>query len=149
MKVAKTMNSHGGARKGAGRKKGVGLSFEIQRYCERFIFELLKDEAIKRKALKQVSDNIKEKDEWVYIIKSNNKCKIGYSSSWSNRLKSYRTHLPNFEIVFCYKSPHAFELEADLHRIFLDKRESGEWFSLTDKEIIQAVSYCCNIEHSK
>ena len=42
------MGKHGGARKGAGRKAGVGLSFDIKTHCELFIIELLKNEAIKQ-----------------------------------------------------------------------------------------------------
>ncbi len=62
-------NNWGGAREGSGRKKGIGLSFTIQKHCQSFIEEILKDEAIKRKAIKQLETNYKKVEHYIYIIK--------------------------------------------------------------------------------
>ena len=50
--------NNGGARKGAGRKKGslnLSISNEIKGYCEEFIIKLLSNDTIKNKADKTKS----------------------------------------------------------------------------------------------
>ena len=45
---------NGGHPTKGGRKKGIGLSFTIQKHCQRFIIELLQDEKIKTRAIQQL-----------------------------------------------------------------------------------------------
>ena len=62
--------NNGGARKGAGRKKGIGLTSEILgKHCYNFMVELLKDDAIKTKAIKQLSlfNNEVKDEDYLYI----------------------------------------------------------------------------------
>ena len=135
--------SRGGARKGAGRKKGVGISYEIQKHCNNFIIELLKDEAIKVKALKQTSLIFQEDEQdFLYIIKNGRYYKIGYSSNWSKRHKNYKTHLGVVDLVYLSKQQDSFSLEAYLHNLFQDKRVNGEWFDLSNEDLLKAISYC-------
>ena len=139
------MGTHGGARKGAGRKKGIGITFEIQNHCYKFITELLRDDAIKLKATKQLALTFEEeKEDYLYIIRSNEKYKIGYSSNWKKRSKSYKTHLPEYKLIYLLKSVNSFDLENDLHLMFENKRVQGEWFSLCESDIIRAISHCSN-----
>jgi len=137
---------HGGARIGAGRKKGLGISFDIQKYCEEFIIELLQNEAIKKKAIKQLNEHfdseINQNNGYVYIIKSSNLYKIGYSSNWKKRKQSYDTHNPEYKLVFLYKGNNAFKVESYLHKKYYSKNINGEWFNLLDSDIIDIVSYC-------
>ena len=139
---------HGGARKGAGRKKGIGLAYDIQKHCQNFIVELLKDEAIKRKALKQVEDKVlKEIDEesYLYIIKDESRYKIGHSYDYKKRMKNFGTYLPNFETVYLCKHHKAFEMEERLHEEFKDCKIEGEWFKLDSNLLLIASRICSDI----
>ena len=135
--------NNGGARKGAGRKKGIGLSYDIQKHCNNFIIELLKDETIKAKALKQMSLMFEEDEEdYLYIIRNGLYYKIGYSSNWSKRYKNYKTHSGVVDLVYLSKQQDSFSLEAYLHNLFKDKRVNGEWFDLSNEDVLNAISYC-------
>jgi hypothetical protein len=83
-----------GGHKNCGRKKGVGITFEIQKHCFNFMQELLKDDAIRLKATKELSE-IDEaiKRDYLYIIENAGLYKIGYTSDLKKRLQQYRTHL--------------------------------------------------------
>tara|TARA_R110000744_G_scaffold368496_1_gene478395 strand:+ start:88 stop:531 length:444 start_codon:yes stop_codon:yes gene_type:complete len=136
--------NNGGARKGAGRKKGIGISFTIKKHCEEFIFKLLRDDAIKHKILKEVQVSLfeDEKEDYLYIIKNNGLFKIGYSSDFSKRFNNYRTHLGVVDLIYLHKGFNCFELEAELHSVFDSNRNVGEWFNMKNKDILKAVSIC-------
>ena len=60
---------HGGVRKGAGRKKGTGLSAIIKNHVDNFMNELIKDKNIQfqiKKDIKQLSLT----SGWIYVIKN-------------------------------------------------------------------------------
>ena len=139
-------SKRGGARRNAGRKKGIGLSYDIERHCRNFIIEMLKDDAFKKKAISQVSlmfeEEIKEKEDFLYIIENNGIYKIGYSSNWKERKKQYKLHLGNVNIIYLLKSFNCFDLENIIHDKYKLKRVSGEWFSLSKQDIIDIVSFC-------
>ena len=139
--------NNGGARKGAGRKAGVGVSYDIQKYCNEFIIELLKDEAIHKKALRQVQGKLfeEEQESYVYLLKSGDLYKIGFASDWQKRKKSYDTHNPDYKLIFLYKGYDSFEVESFLHKKYIDKNVQGEWFDLSDDEILYLISYCSNL----
>ena len=128
-----------------GRKKGVGISFDIQKHCQTFIENLLKDDAIRLKATKQLSlmfDDEKVNNNVLYIVMIDSKYKIGFSSNWEKREKSYKTHSPNHEVIFLLKYINAQDLEFDLHLMFKDKKVHGEWFELDNEDLLKAVLYC-------
>ena len=132
-----------GGHPSAGRKKGVGLAFDIKRHCDNFMSEMLMDEAIKYKAIKQLASSIKEKEEdYLYIIENNGMYKIGYSSNFSKRYVNYTTHLGKVNLVYLTKQHNCFELERRLHDFFDDLRCEGEWFDLCDNDLITAVAIC-------
>jgi len=136
-------SNHGGARVGSGRKKGIGICDDIRKHCDNFINELLKDEAIRYKAVKQLSLNIKEEEfDYLYIIENNGLYKIGYSSNWRKRYKAYQTHLGFVNISYLTKQINSFKLEGELHQMFSDKRVTGEWFKLNSSDLLKAISYC-------
>ena len=138
--------NNGGARVGAGRKKGIGLTADIQKHCFDFINEILKNDAIKLKATKQLAeiDSIKKQD-YLYIIENNGLYKIGYSSNWKKRYKSYKTHLGSVNLTYLTKQDDCFDLENHLHSLFSDKRTVGEWFCLNDEDLFKAISYCSSL----
>jgi hypothetical protein len=132
-----------GGHKNAGRKKGVGITFEIQKHCFNFMQELLKDDAIRLKATKELAE-IEEviKQDYLYIIENNGLYKIGYTSDWKKRLQQYKTHLGLVNVIYLTKQIDCFYLESELHILFKDKRDIGEWFSLNNNELFYAIKFC-------
>jgi hypothetical protein len=132
-----------GGHKNAGRKKGVGITFEIQKHCFNFIQELLKDEAIRLKATKQIAEiELSNKESYLYIIRNNGFYKIGYTSDWKKRFQNYRTHLGDVNLIYLTKQLDCFDLESELHILFKDKRNTGEWFSLDQNDLLKAINFC-------
>lgn len=136
--------NNGGARRNAGRKSGIGITNDIKKHCEIFINELLKDDAIRVKATKQLSLTLGNTDleDYLYIIENNGSYKIGYSSDWSKRIKAYKSHLGNVNVVYVTKQINCFNLENYLHAIFKEQRLDGEWFNLDQEDILEAIKYC-------
>ena len=135
---------NGGARKGAGRKRGVGLSYDIQKYCQDFIEEILKNEAIKKKAVHQLVLKYQDIEEYVYILKGASSFKIGYTTNFNKRRKQYKTHNPNIKTICVIESSDSFELESYLHNKYKEKHIEGEWFDLTEEEVLSAIEYLYN-----
>ncbi len=137
-------SNYGGARPWAGRKRGVGISFDIAKHCERMLIEMLKDDAIKQKAIKQVQSKLELTNErgYLYVIKSSGLVKIGFSSNWSKREKSYKTHTPNFKLIYLVQSELSFQLETEIHEMYKDNHVKGEWFDLSDGQVVDVITYC-------
>jgi|TARA_R110000744_G_scaffold373006_1_gene484957 hypothetical protein len=133
-----------GGNRNAGRKKGVGIAFDIKKNCEAFIIELLKDDAIKNKAIKDVEDSLfkDKKEDFLYIIENQGLYKIGYTSNFVNRYKNYKSHLGIVNLVYLHKGFDTYLLEDKLHLVFKEKRKTGEWFDLSKKEILHCVKTC-------
>tara|TARA_R110000803_G_scaffold118709_1_gene187079 strand:- start:1569 stop:2003 length:435 start_codon:yes stop_codon:yes gene_type:complete len=132
-----------GGHKNVGRKKGVGITFDIQRHCFNFISEILKDDAIRLKATKQLSEiNVIENQSYLYIIENNGLYKIGYTSDWNKRHKNYKTHLGKVNLIYLTKQNDCFDLELYLHNKYVAKRKTGEWFVLSQSDLLDAISYC-------
>jgi hypothetical protein len=82
----------------------------------------------------------------VYILKTGkNIYKIGKTQDLQKRLFTYQTHLPiMFRVVRQYPASNINELEEGLHVVFQHKRVKGEWFELTQNDLI----ICDNIANS-
>ena len=134
----------GGARKGAGRKKGIGVTNLIQKYCYDFIIDILQEDLIKNKAIKEIQTQLDFKDskDFIYIIKNNGKYKIGYTSNFEKRIKNYKTHLGNVDLILLYESYKAFEIEEDIHLTKNKNKENpSEWYELNDIELINIIQH--------
>ena len=137
---------NGGARPNAGRKKGIGITFDIKNHCEKFIRELLNDEAIRKKATKQLSLAIDRDPNhgYIYIMKSNNLYKIGYTSDIIKRKNNYKSH-GTIELVYCCESINAFRIEEMAHNEFKNNLAFGaEWYSFSPFELISVITYLTN-----
>jgi hypothetical protein len=135
--------NHGGARRGAGRKKGIGLTYDIQKYCNKFIEEILKNDAIKLKATKQLSIKYEDNElDYFYIIENNGLYKLGYSSNWLKRYKNYKIHLGNVNVVYVTNQVNCFSLERNIHKMFHAQIVNGEWFELNDDDLFCIIQYC-------
>ena len=134
----------GGARKGAGRKQGIGLTYTIRKECSVLIENLLQDELFKNKAIEQYLNINKEKEaeDYFYILKSDNKYKFGYSSNISKRLKVYKTHNINIKVLCVLKAKDCFELESNMILIYGDNRiDNTEWFEFNNDELFSVLDY--------
>lgn len=81
----------------------------------------------------------------IYLIKWKEYFKIGYSKSMSSlkaRLKSYGSHLPEFD-GFSDVIEGSMEYETELHDIFLKWRtsKSTEWFFITEESELLLNKY--------
>jgi hypothetical protein len=63
--------------------------------------------------------------------------KIGYTRrSVETRVKEFKTgNASEFEIVDSFHSKWGTKRESQLHKIFKQKKQSGEWFNLDDNDI--------------
>lgn len=75
--------------------------------------------------------------EFVYILKAGGRFKIGYTSNYESRMKSYYTECP-FDIEELAKIPGSMEDEKALHYILRKYRKKGEWFELP-RSIIKKI----------
>ena len=137
------MGTNGGARLGAGRKKGIGVTSSIEKYVYKFVVELLQDDLVKAKAVKQLAlsfDN--EQEQYLYIIKNINLYKVGYSSNFKNRIKNYKAHLGKVDVILLYKTNKAFEIEAEFHQMQFDAiGVNSEWYEFSKPQLENAIRY--------
>lgn len=73
--------------------------------------------------------------EYVYLMYNsrNDLIKIGQSKNPKYREKTLQAEEPEIEILCLYKAPKSIEKE--LHNNYKSKRQRGEWFSLTFKDL--------------
>jgi len=84
----------------------------------------------------------------VYLISSSLEgdiCyKIGYTKRSPNqRIREMKTgNASELEVIESFQSKWGTQIEAKLHRIFQEKKISGEWFRLTAYDISQFKKLC-------
>jgi len=84
----------------------------------------------------------------VYLISSTiegDTCyKIGYTKRDPiQRIKEMKTgNASELEVIQTFKSKWGTQIESKLHKIFQDKKISGEWFRLTAYDISQFKKFC-------
>jgi hypothetical protein len=137
------MAGHGGARIGGGRKKGIGVTSSIEKHVYKFVVELLQDDLVRTKAVKQLALSFDSKQEqYLYIIKNGNLYKVGYSSNFKNRIKNYKAHLGKVDVILLYKTDKAFEIEAEFHQNQLDAvGVNSEWYEFSESQLEKAIRY--------
>ena len=137
------MAGNGGARLGAGRKKGIGVTSSIEKHVYKFVVELLQDDLVRTKAVKQLALSFdSEQEQYLYIIKNGNLYKVGYSSNFKNRIKNYKAHLGKVDVILLYKTDKAFEIEAEFHQNQLDALGvNSEWYEFSESQLENAIRY--------
>lgn len=70
--------------------------------------------------------------------------KIGYTKRRiEERIKEFKTgNASEFYIIDSFKSKWGTKIEASLHRTFNSKKIRGEWFNLTDEDLISFQERC-------
>jgi hypothetical protein len=137
------MAGHGGARINSGRKKGIGITSSIEKYVYKFVVELLQDDLIKAKAVKQLALSFdSEQEQYLYIIKNINLYKVGYSSNFKNRIKNYKAHLGKVDVILLYKTNQAFKIESEFHKMQFDTIGiNSEWYEFSKPQLENAIRY--------
>ena len=137
------MGTNGGARLGAGRKKGIGVTSSIEKHVYKFVVELLQDDLVRAKAVQQLALAFDcEQEQYLYIIKNGNLYKVGYSSNFKNRIKNYKAHLGKVDVILLYKTDKAFEIEAEFHQNQLDALGvNSEWYEFSESQLENAIRY--------
>lgn len=77
--------------------------------------------------------------QYVYVIQDTDLsrcCKIGRTNNLRRRLARFDVVLPfRFAVICIVPCRNAVSMETYLHNHFNDKRRSGEWFSLDEKDV--------------
>lgn len=119
-----------------------GGKIDIQKVFEseamKFVKEIEMDEAGRIVKLKFFND----RTGYVYFIRAENGfTKIGIANDFEQRLNSLRSSSPvRLELVKVKWVKDAKGVENELHEYFADKRQHGEWFDLSDKDLKSATS---------
>lgn len=150
------MSNHGGARKGAGRKKGVGRYFTLKKVvsdCFDDMFEsLLEDDRTRKIIIQEINQKeLFNNSGMVYVIKNlqNGLYKIGITSiEPKRRFSHYRTHT-EINLICMYELNDYEEVEIFLHEKYCDHQERGEWFSLNENQVLDVVSYLTKEKHKE
>jgi hypothetical protein len=137
------MGTNGGARLGAGRKKGIGVTSSIEKHVYKFVVELLQDDLVRAKAVKQLALSFdSEQEQYLYIIKNGEFYKVGYSSNFKNRIKNYKAHLGKVDVILLYKTNKAFEIESEFHQMQFDAiGVNSEWYEFNKPQLENAIRY--------
>ena len=80
----------------------------------------------------------------VYLIQSGDRQKIGFTrNSVEKRIKQMKTGNSNdFEILGVFESQWGTKIESHFHRKYKWKKVSGEWFNLTEEDILTFELEC-------
>lgn len=80
-----------------------------------------------------------EKFNYVYIIEGTHKgvsrYKIGKANDIKDRISRFEVKIPfDIKLICSFRVKDAISFESELHRVFAEKRLSGEWFDLNTKD---------------
>ena len=79
--------------------------------------------------------------DWIYFAGCAGFVKIGVTNNVRGRLSALRTGSP-FPIGLLGLIEGSTKDEADLHRLFKSKRVRGEWFALSEDELLGVMLAC-------
>ncbi len=81
---------------------------------------------------------------YVYLVKAENGLyKIGRSKTPDVRISTITKTIGPIEIQTIHTAfyPDCYKAESELHQMFKEKRRRGEWFELTDNEVMKVIAY--------
>lgn len=105
------------------------ISNANQRFEEKHQKELSKHRSCESK---------KKKQGYVYFVMADGeKIKVGQTTNIDSRFKSLQTASPNqLEMIGYIPCEDCVDLEEEIHDYFLNQRTIGEWFDITQKDIV-------------
>lgn len=84
-------------------------------------------------------------DGFVYVIKCCDFYKIGIARDVPGRVAQLQIGNPfKLKLLMSWRSPNAELTEETLHELFDAKRERGEWFKLSEPDLVIVASYAEN-----
>lgn len=96
-----------------------------------------------RQAAKEASRGQRSTAGYVYLLKETNGIhyKIGRTNNPENRVKEFGVKLPfKVEYTHLIQTDDMYALEAELHIRYASKRVDGEWFLLSEDDVLEIVS---------
>ncbi len=81
---------------------------------------------------------------YVYLLKAENGLyKIGRSKTPDVRIRDITKAVAPFDIQIIHTAyyPDCYRAESDLHKLFREKRRRGEWFELSDEEVMALIAH--------
>ena len=144
--------NNGGVRSGSGRKKGSGLSGAIKKHVDSFMLRMIEDEEIKPLLIKSLIQ-LSITEGWIYIIKDNKTghIKIGATQKENpkQRLSHYSSHNMDISLLYIDKVNDCYEIETRVHESYLDNNIKGEWYCLTENDILGVLRLVSEFKYKK
>tara|TARA_R110000782_G_scaffold13486_1_gene39735 strand:+ start:1175 stop:1624 length:450 start_codon:yes stop_codon:yes gene_type:complete len=140
----KRKNNKGTKGNKGGRPRKLPITAIIEKHCEKFIIDLLNNEAIKSECLNQRNkrEGIIKGKSFLYIIKSNGFYKIGITSNIKNRFKVYSSHSAyTSELMFSKIITNANDLEKELINKYSSYCCKGDWFDFSESILLEIIAY--------
>lgn len=81
---------------------------------------------------------------YVYLLKAENGLyKIGRSRTPDVRIRDITKAVAPFDIKIIHTAfyPDCYKAESDLHKLFREKRRRGEWFELSNEEVMVVIAH--------
>ena len=113
-------------------------NFELEKKYPEIINPNLKEfqEWLKWRNTELNTQERKDQDGYIYLLKSQNAYKIGRSQSIEKRIYTIQNTTPfKIKLIFKKKVRDCFQMERKLHLKFKEKRIKGEWFQLNKEDI--------------
>jgi len=86
--------------------------------------------------------NDKRKNGYIYIIKMDNKYKIGRTINIEKRMMGFKCHsIRNYKLILFYYVYNYILVETEIHKLYKNKKIRNEWFNLNENEIIEIKNY--------
>lgn len=86
------------------------------------------------------------KDGYVYILHLGDYYKIGRTTNPEKRFGEYTKLMEQPKTICCVYVENYKQVEKELHLMFRNKNTNGEWFALSDEELIKAMKYIADRE---
>ncbi len=77
----------------------------------------------------------KLKSGFVYLMKSKEGYKIGWSGNPEARMKQIKPYAPSIQLIHTFEADNVLLAEQTLHILFEGARISGEWYDLTNRNV--------------
>ena len=76
------------------------------------------------------------KHGYVYLLRADNGLyKIGRARNVARRMKSFLKLPYELQLIHIIATDDMYEIEADMHFFYADKKMLGEWFALSDEDV--------------
>ena len=109
----------------------------------------LDDSTLKNEEIRTAIARLREagtlgnRNEYIYLMESQGKYKIGRAKNVERRLMDARAFDPKIELIHTIKTSDNVLFERKLHEHFKNQRVDGEWFNLSKED----VKYICSLNY--